>query len=51
MREGDLIEAIDGSPATRTSPLLSTRKEHTLTVVRDRQRFEISVELKLEKQP
>jgi S1-C subfamily serine protease len=51
MREGDLIEAIDGSPATRTSPLLSTRKEHTLTVVRDRQRFEITVELKLEKQP
>jgi S1-C subfamily serine protease len=52
VREGDLIEAIDGRPATRTYPFFVARKKaHTLTIVRDRERIEITVELKLKTQP
>jgi S1-C subfamily serine protease len=52
VREGDIIESIDGRPATRTGQFFRPgEQKHMLTLVRDRQRMEISVELSPEKKP
>jgi S1-C subfamily serine protease len=53
MREGDIVESIDGHtvPQAPARFTLDSQKKHFVTVVRDRQRVQVSLEAKAEAKP
>ena len=54
MREGDIIESIDGQPAVRApgvASALDREKQHTLSLVRGRQHLQVILAPVVSKQP
>jgi hypothetical protein len=52
LREGDIVETVDGHPATRPAMVLTGWEgKHTLGVVRANQRLEVVVQLDIVKEP